>query len=161
MKRTNLFLAGAMACAAAIPAGASAASSAAGATTSATARASRVAKVELERTSLGKVLVDSSGFTLYRFTKDGHNSDTCAKVKECLSVWPALTSSAKPLAGPGVKASLLATIKLSDGARQVTYAGHPLYLYADVSERAETYYVGAEQFGGTWDAVNVAGKTVK
>ena len=44
--------------------------------------------------------------------------------------------------------------------KQVTYAGHLLYLYAPASERAETYYVGAMQFGGTWDAVNAAGGTV-
>jgi predicted lipoprotein with Yx(FWY)xxD motif len=161
MKRTHLVLAGAVACVSSAPIFASAASSVASAAGSATARSSRVAKVDLERTSLGKVLVDTSGFTLYRFTKDGRDSDTCVKVSHCLGAWPALASTGRPVAGPGVKASLLSTIKLSDGQRQVTYAGHPLYLYAEASERAETAYVGAEQFGGRWDAVNAAGNTVK
>ena len=92
---------------------------------------------------------------------DGRNSDRCVKIRECSKTWPALSSSGRPVAGPGVKASLLSTIKLPNGARQVTYAGHPLYLYANASERAETSYVGEEQFGGIWDAVNVAGGTVK
>jgi hypothetical protein len=43
----------------------------------------------------------------------------------------------------------------------VTYAGHPLYLYAPASERGETYYVGATSFGGTWEAVSAAGRGVK
>jgi predicted lipoprotein with Yx(FWY)xxD motif len=125
------------------------------------ARASRVAKVQLRHTSLGKILVDASGFTLYRFTRDTHNTNTCVKVSQCPSAWPALSTSANPVAGSGVKASLLSTIKLPGGARQVTYAGHPLYRYALASERAETFYVGAMQFGGTWYAVNAAGNTVK
>ena len=60
------------------------------------ANASRVAKVQLRHTSVGKVLVDSSGFTLFRFTKDGRNQDTCVKISQCLGTWPALTTSSKP-----------------------------------------------------------------
>jgi predicted lipoprotein with Yx(FWY)xxD motif len=125
------------------------------------ASASRVAKIQLRHTSLGKVLVDASGFTLFRFTKDGRNQDTCVKISQCPGTWPALTTSGKPLAGPGVKASLLSTIKLPSGAKQVTYAGHALYRYANAEERGETTYVSAMQFGGTWYAVNAAGSTVK
>lgn len=123
--------------------------------------ASRVAKVQLRHTSLGNVLVDASGFTLYRFTKDGRNQDTCAKISQCPGTWPALTTSGKPLAGHGIRASLLSTIRLPSGAKQVTYAGHALYHYFNAEERGETAYVGAMQFGGTWYAVNAAGNTVK
>ncbi|MFI4977241.1 MAG: hypothetical protein ACHQC8_00965 [Solirubrobacterales bacterium] len=125
------------------------------------ASASRVAKVQLRHTGLGNILVDASGFTLFRFTKDGRNQDMCVKISQCPGTWPALTTSGKPLAGPGVKASLLSTIKLPGGARQVTYAGHALYRYANAEERAETTYVSAMQFGGIWYAVNAAGNTVK
>ncbi len=125
------------------------------------ASAARVAKVQLRHTSVGTILVNGAGFTLYRFTMDSRNKDTCAKVSECLANWPALRTSGKPAAGPGVKASLLGTIALPGGGRQVTYAGHPLYTYAASSERAETVYVGAVQFGGTWDAVNSSGGLVK
>jgi len=155
MKRTHIFLAGVLASAAS-------ASAVAGAQAGLpAAHASRVAKVELRRTELGKILVDSSGDTLFRFTKDPSNKDTCQKISACFGTWPALSTSGRPVAGPGVKASLLSTIKLSNGARQVTYAGHPLYRYAQATETGETAYVGAEQFGGTWYAVNVAGGTVK
>jgi predicted lipoprotein with Yx(FWY)xxD motif len=125
------------------------------------AHVARVAKVQLRDTPLGKILVSGSGFTLYRFTHDPRDKNTCVTLSGCSAVWPALTTSGHPTAGSGVKAALLSTIKLAGGAKQVTYAGHPLYLYAPASERAETAYVGVTQFGGTWYAVNAAGKTVK
>jgi predicted lipoprotein with Yx(FWY)xxD motif len=134
------------------------ASSAGGA---ARARDSRAAKIQLRRTGVGKVLVDGSGFTLYRFSKDPRNSDTCVKISECTNLWPPLISSGRPLAGPGVRAKLLSSIKLPGGGRQVTYAGHPLYRYAAATEKGETGYVGAQQFGGSWYAVNAAGGSVK
>jgi predicted lipoprotein with Yx(FWY)xxD motif len=126
-----------------------------------TAHAGRAAKVQLHSTSLGKILVSASGLTLYSFTKDPRNKDVCVKISGCSEIWMGLSTSAKPTAGPGVKASLLSTIALPGGTKQVTYAGHPLYLYVPASERAETSYVGATQFGGRWDAVNAAGKPVK
>jgi predicted lipoprotein with Yx(FWY)xxD motif len=125
------------------------------------AQAANAAKVQLRSTGLGRILVSSAGFTLYRFTRDGRNSDACLMVSGCAKVWPPLTTSGRPLAGPGVKPSLLSSIRLPSGARQVTYAGHPLYLYAPASERGETYYVGATSFGGTWEAVSAAGRGVK
>jgi predicted lipoprotein with Yx(FWY)xxD motif len=155
MKRAPFLFAGVLATAASAAAVAGAADGAP------SAHASRVVKVQLRHTSLGKILVDASGFTLYRFTKDGRNKDACVKVSGCANTWPPLKTSGNPIAGPGVRASLLSTIRLPGGARQVTYAGHPLYGYASASERGETFYVGALQFGGTWFAVNAAGGTVK
>jgi predicted lipoprotein with Yx(FWY)xxD motif len=128
---------------------------------SGTAHAARAAKVQLRSTSLGKILVNASGFTLYRFTRDPRNKDTCVAVSECAQTWPPLTTTGRPIAGTGAKASLLSTIRLPNGRNQVTYAGHPLYLYAPASERGETGYAGFTSFGGTWDAVSAAGKLVK
>jgi len=125
------------------------------------AHAGRAASVQLHNTSLGKILVDASGFTLYEFTRDSRNKDTCVTVSGCARVWPALIAHGTPTAGSGVKASLLSTIKLPGGARQITYAGHPLYAYAEASERAETAYVGVSHFGGKWQAVNAAGGAVR
>jgi predicted lipoprotein with Yx(FWY)xxD motif len=125
------------------------------------ASAARVAKVQLRSTSLGKILVSSSGFTLYRFTHDPRNKDTCVKMEGCTMTWPPLTTTGRPKAGSGVRASLLSTINLPNGRKQVTYAGRPLYLYAPSTERGETAYVGAEQFEGKWFALNAAGHTVK
>jgi predicted lipoprotein with Yx(FWY)xxD motif len=125
------------------------------------AHAGRAASVQLHSSSLGKILVDGSGFTLYEFTRDSRNKDTCVRVSGCSGVWPALSVHGSPTAGSGVKASLLSTIKLPGGARQVTYAGHPLYTYAAATERAETAYAGVSSFGGKWHAVSAAGGPVR
>lgn len=125
----------------------------------ATARTVKGPTVKLEQTSIGRILVDGSGYTLYIFTRDRRNKDNCAKASGCLGIWPALTTEGKPVAGANVRSSLLGTIKFHGNVRQVTYAGHPLYTYVFDSRRS-IFYVGADQFGGRWLAVSAAGKGV-
>jgi predicted lipoprotein with Yx(FWY)xxD motif len=155
MKRTHVFLLSALVGAASL----SAVSSAQGG--GPTATAGRAAKVGLRHTSLGTILVSSSGRTLYEFTRDRPRTNTCIKIRECSGTWPALKTAGKPIAGPGVRASLLSTITLPGGARQVTYAGHALYLYAGDSGSGQTSYVGEKAFGGRWYAIDASGRTVK
>jgi predicted lipoprotein with Yx(FWY)xxD motif len=124
------------------------------------AHASKTTEVVLHHTSLGTILTTSSGFTLYEFTRDRANEDSCVKVHGCSQVWPALETSGKPTAGSGVKASLLSSIRISGGARQVTYDGHALYTYS-ADSRGSTAYVGVSAFGGSWYAVSAAGHAVK
>ncbi len=126
----------------------------------ATVAASRAATVRLAQTGLGEILVDGSGRTLYLFTRDHHDKDSCARVAGCLEAWPALTTTHRPVAGANVKSSLLGTIKLHGRVRQVTYAGHPLYTYALESLRGSTFNIGADEFGGAWYAINAAGQAV-
>jgi predicted lipoprotein with Yx(FWY)xxD motif len=115
--------------------------------------------VELHKTKLGKILVNSAGSILYVFTKDHTKQSRCAKISGCPAVWPAMPVEGKPSAGPGVRASLLSTIATPEGGHQVTYAGHPLYIYAAAPKL--TSYVGAKQFGGNWYALNAKGQFVK
>jgi predicted lipoprotein with Yx(FWY)xxD motif len=122
--------------------------------------AQRAATVKLEQTGLGDVLVDGSGHTLYLFTRDRHDRDSCAKVAGCLGTWPALTTTSRPIAGANVRASLLGTIELHGRVRQVTYAGHPLYTYALDFVRRSTFNIGADEYGGSWYAINATGKAV-
>lgn len=154
MKRTYTLFAIALAAAAS----ASAVASAQGGT--ATAHASRATEVVLRHTSLGTILTTSSGFTLYEFTRDRAGEDSCMKIHGCAQVWPALETSGRPTAGAGVKVSLLSSIRVSGGARQVTYDGHALYTYS-ADSRGSTAYVGVSAFGGSWYAVNASGHTVK
>jgi len=125
------------------------------------AHAAGATTVKLRNTDLGKILVNSSGFTLYEFTKDSRNVNSCVKIKGCTRVWPALTTTGSAKAGPGVKASLLSTITLSGGVKQVTYAGHALYTYSESSEAGDTSYVGVREFGGSWDALSASGAAIK
>ncbi len=120
----------------------------------------RVPTVRLEQTGIGKILVDRSGFTLYLFTRDRRDRDRCLNVSDCLNTWPALTTEHRPIAGPNVKRSLLGTIKLRGDTMQVTYAGHPLYTYAEDFSPGSTLNVGTKEYGGLWYAVNAAGRAV-
>lgn len=119
------------------------------------------AKLQLRKTRVGTILVNARGFTLYAFTKDGRNKDNCAKIPGCLGAWPVVATGGKAIGGPGVRGSLIGTITLKGGTRQVTYAGRPLYTYVGDSGPGQTYYVNFLQFGGYWPAVNAAGKEVK
>ena len=109
----------------------------------------------------GKVQTSRRVCTLYVFTKDGRNRDVCASIPGCPSTWSPLRTSGKALAGRGVKASLIGTITLKNGTKQVTYGGHPLYTYSGDSGPGQTSYVDFPEFGRNWPAVNAAGKEVK
>ena len=87
------------------------------------ARTPKSAVVALRKTSLGTILVDPRGRTLYLFEKDSKGTSACTSA--CLSYWPAFTSRTVPSAGTGVRQSLLGLAKPRHGLRQVTYAGHP------------------------------------
>ena len=160
MQRTHIFLAALLAGAVSVSTGAVAQGAVAQGAVP-TAHAARAAKVTLRHTHLGNILATSSGFTLYEFTHDHSSANTCVHISECSATWPALQTSGRPTAGPGVRASLLSTTRLPGGKTQVTYAGHPLYLYSGDSRPGETSYVGESVFGGRWYALSASGATVK
>lgn len=120
---------------------------------------SRAATVSTAKTSLGKVIVNVRGRTLYLFEKDKHGKSACSGA--CASYWPPLITHGKPLAIGGAKQSLLGTIKRSNGSRQVTYAGHPLYTFVQDTKRGQTNGEGSKLFGAGWDALTPAGKKIE
>jgi predicted lipoprotein with Yx(FWY)xxD motif len=127
---------------------------------SSSAHGPAVGTVNLAKTSRGEILVSSTGFTLYEFTRDKNGADSCVEITGCPHFWPPLTVTGAPTAGTGVKASLLSTITLPGGASQVTYNGHPLYTFTGDSAAAETDYIGALAFGGYWFGLRRGGRLV-
>jgi len=119
---------------------------------------SGVAMVSAASTSLGMILVDGSGRTLYLFEKDRPNQSACAGA--CAAAWPVDQSSGTPKAGSGVKASMLGTIKRGDNTTQVTYNQHPLYYYQGDSGAGQHNGQGINAFGAAWFAVAPAGGAV-
>jgi predicted lipoprotein with Yx(FWY)xxD motif len=119
------------------------------------------AKLQLRHTRLGTILVNSRGFTVYAFSRDSRDKDACQAIHVCLNAWPPVTTTTRPIAGPGVRAALIGTITLRGGAKQVTYRGRPLYTYIGDRSPGQTTYVNLLQFGGRWPAVNAAGREVK
>jgi predicted lipoprotein with Yx(FWY)xxD motif len=120
--------------------------------------ASAGAKIAIARSRLGRMLVDARGRTLYLFEKDKGRSSTCYGA--CASYWPPVTTIGKPRAGLGVHAALLGTTKRRDRKVEVTYAGHPLYLYAGDLKRGDTNGQGLDQFGAGWYVLSPAGKKI-
>jgi predicted lipoprotein with Yx(FWY)xxD motif len=105
---------------------------------------------------LGKVIVDSDGFTLYDFHKDKGTTSSC--YGGCASVWPPLLTGPAPKAAGGISASKLGTTKRKDGTTQVTFAGHPLYTYTADSKPGEANGNDFESYGAEWYALTPSGK---
>lgn len=115
--------------------------------------------VKAAKTStFGMVLVAANGHTLYRYTPDSKGRSVCTGA--CLKFWPPLLVKAgtKPTVGTGASASLLGTIKAAHGMAQVTYAGFPLYFFAQDAKAGQTKGQG---FDSKWYVVNTKGALVK
>lgn len=126
------------------------------------ARAAAVTEVGVHHDAkLGNILVDAQGHTLYLSTADGRDRSACSST--CGRTWKPLAATGRLLAvhGSGVSQALLGSIRLSGGRRQVTYAHHPLYLYAKDASAGVLHGEGAKMFGATWYVVNVKGAAVK
>jgi predicted lipoprotein with Yx(FWY)xxD motif len=116
------------------------------------------AQVATMKTSLGTVLVDKSGRTLYLWDGDHGSSSSCNG--GCAGEWPPVTTKGKPTATGSTKASLIGTTKRSDGSVEVTYAGHPLYTFAGDSGSGQTNGEGNNGFGATWWTVAPGGAAI-
>jgi predicted lipoprotein with Yx(FWY)xxD motif len=123
------------------------------------AAASTAAKVMTSKTSLGTIVVDGQGHTLYMFEKDKGGKSSCAGA--CAAAWPPAVTSGKPTASGAVSAAKLATTKRADGTTQVTYAGWPLYRYAGDSAAGDTNGQNLNQFGAEWYVLAPSGKKVE
>jgi predicted lipoprotein with Yx(FWY)xxD motif len=124
-----------------------------------TAGGPKGALVALRKTTLGSVLVDARGRTLYLFEKDRNGKSACDMA--CASYWPPLVSGVQPRAGTGVHKPLLGVTKRHDGRRQVTYAGHPLYRFAGDKNAGQTKGEGLTNFGAEWYVVAATGRTIE
>ena len=118
----------------------------------------KTATVGVSNASLGNIVVNSQGRTLYLFKRDSGTMSECNGA--CAVNWPPLRATGKPTIGSGANASLTSTSTRSDGAKQVTYNGHPLYLFKSDSGPGDTNGQGLSAFGGSWYALTPAGDQV-
>jgi predicted lipoprotein with Yx(FWY)xxD motif len=126
---------------------------------SSTSASPQVAPTLIVRSSsFGKVLFDGRGFVLYAFTKDrGHSACSGA----CARAWPPYVARGGLRAGAGVKQPLLGVVRRANGARQVTYAGRPLYYYVGDRRPGQILCQNVSEFGGLWLLVRASGKLVR
>lgn len=106
----------------------------------------------------GKYLVGSSGRALYLWVADPNGKSVCAG--SCAKFWPPLTTTSTPVAGGGVTSSQLGTITRSDGQKQVTYDGHPLYTFLLDRSKGEFKGQGSDNFGAKWWLVAPSGAAI-
>lgn len=104
--------------------------------------------------TLGDILVDGDGRTLYAFTRDQGDRSACSG--QCADNWPALTGTAT--AGTGAQASLLSASMQANGDNQVTYGGKPLYHFAGDAKPGD---VNGQGVGDVWFVLSANGELVK
>ena len=124
--------------------------------TSSAGAAATGAVLKTASTKLGTVVVTSDGKTVYAFDKDTMNSGKSACTGGCAGLWPAVTTTSGTPAAAGVSGKL-GTITRSDGSKQITLDGRPLYTYAGDSGAGS---VAGQGVKGIWWAVTPSGAEI-
>jgi predicted lipoprotein with Yx(FWY)xxD motif len=96
--------------------------------------------------TLGTVVTNAQGMTLYRFDKDKSQPPTTACVDACAKSWPPATLT-DDASLEGVDKSLIGTLDRPDGIKQLTIANWPMYTYSKDAKAGDTT---GEAVGGTW-----------
>lgn len=95
------------------------------------------AQVKLTQSAtLGTLLTDAVGRTLYMFANDKDRMSNC--YDNCQRTWPPLLTRGQPQAGQGVDVSKLSTTNRRDGATQVVYGDFPLYYFTPDTAPGDT-----------------------
>ncbi|MFD1143970.1 hypothetical protein ACFQ4C_22790 [Larkinella insperata] len=102
--------------------------------------------INLTNTSLGNVMTDETGRTLYFFSNDYDSTGASTCTGNCLTNWPVFYRENPKLAS-GLTASDFGTITRADGSKQSTFKGWPLYYYKDDVAQGD---VKGENVGGIW-----------
>ncbi|WP_299536773.1 hypothetical protein [Ulvibacterium sp.] len=90
--------------------------------------------------TLGNILTDSEGFSLYFFSLDSKGESNCTD--GCVNAWP-IFYEANLILDNGLDAADFGTITRSDGEMQTTYKGWPLYLFANDASASDVNGDGA------------------
>jgi predicted lipoprotein with Yx(FWY)xxD motif len=139
-------------------AAAPAASPAGGSSSSAGASSSGGTVITTAKSSGGTVLASSSGRAVYLWAKDTGDMSNCNGA--CAGAWPPVTTTGTATASGGAQASDIGTITRSDGTKQVTYDGHPLYYFSGDSGPGAATGQGSDAFGAKWWLVAPTGSDV-
>jgi len=98
------------------------------------------------------VLTNAKGLTVYMFAADSPGKSNC--YGDCASYWPPVTGSPAHAAGvPGT----FGTTTRTDGTKQVTWNGHPLYTYVGDSGPGQAHGNNLNLNGGLWKEIAVTG----
>ncbi len=149
-------LAVALLAAAACSSGGSTSSAAASAAGSGSSTSSTV--ITTKTSSGGSFLTNGAGRAIYLFMADSTGKSACDGA--CAAAWPPVIATAQPTATGGAQASGLSTITRSDGTKQVTYDGHPLYYFTGDTGPGTDKGQGLDNFGAKWWLVAPTGSSI-
>lgn len=135
-----------------------AAASTTSAGSSAAASTTGGAAVKTATGSQGTYIAGAGGRALYLWEADRGSKSQCTG--GCAQAWPPLLTKGNPVASGAVKGSGLGTTTRSDGSRQVTYHGHPLYYFAGDTAAGMTNGQGSDAFGAKWWLVTPSGTAI-
>jgi len=107
-------------------------------------------------TSLGTILVNGAGMTIYFYDQDKAGETSSACTGPCASLWPAVSTTSATPTIMGVTGKV-GTITGADGAKQVTLNGLPLYTYTADQKPGDTTGQG---YGGIWWVIGANGAKV-
>jgi predicted lipoprotein with Yx(FWY)xxD motif len=144
--------------AASTPASAPASSGGAAAAPAASGSAGSGGTVIATASSSGNTFLTDGGRAVYLWVKDTGDKSACSGA--CAGAWPPVTASGTVTAAGSAKASDLGTITRSDGTKQVTYDGHPLYFFTGDSGSGMATGQGSDSFGAKWWLVTPSGSDV-
>jgi predicted lipoprotein with Yx(FWY)xxD motif len=106
--------------------------------------------------ALGKFVADGSGNTLYLLTKDTKGTSNC--YDKCAQSWPPAIPDGAPTLKDGVDATVISMTTRTDGSKQLTYNGWPLYYFAKDAKPGDTT---GQAVGGVWWVVSGEGNPIK
>jgi predicted lipoprotein with Yx(FWY)xxD motif len=107
--------------------------------------------------NLGKVVVDGTGRTLYIYDLDTAKPSKSNCDGSCATAWPPLLAGAGTPQVSGIDASRVGTVTRTDGTKQVTLAGWPLYYFANDAHAGDA---NGQAVGGIWWAVGANGQKI-
>jgi len=114
--------------------------------------------IATKTSSGGSFLTNGAGRAVYLFMADAAGKSTCDGA--CAAAWPPVIATGQPSASGGAQASDLSTITRSDGTKQVTYNGHPLYYFQGDTGPGTDRGQGLNGFGALWWLVAPTGSSI-
>ena len=114
--------------------------------------------ITTKTSSGGSFLTNSAGRAIYLFMADSTGKSACSGA--CAAAWPPVIATGQPTAAGGAQSSDLGTITRSDGTKQVTYDGHPLYYFEGDTGPGTDKGQGIDGFGAQWYLVAPSGSSI-
>ena len=117
--------------------------------TTGSSASSSATEISTKTSKLGTILAAGpKRLTVYLFEGDAGLTSKCTGA--CASAWPPVAAGGSTTVQGQAVAADLGTITRSDGTKQVTYKGHPLYYFVRDKDSGDAYGEGAKAFGAAW-----------